>query len=263
MSGVRFSFPACVVAGKGRIDRHDVLILRKYAFAEGVTNYDSARLMLALDDMCAMRCKEWDLYLVESLTAFLIDRTPPYGRIDEIKAAWLIRSLGLDGTVERPVQLELLLHILECASNHSPLLAAFALDQLSIAISDSPSGACHRMRPAQAEITAFDLDYIWRILRQSVQDGRLHLSQLESSVLHTIHNRVRGCDNHSGWNELMDHIAAAERPAIRLRSEPWLMPHRTGDAAETAMNDERNEMLLPVEMAMAIHRTEAAPMAAC
>ncbi len=46
MSGFRFSFPACVIAGKGRIAADDILMLRKYAFPDGVRSSEDALAFL-------------------------------------------------------------------------------------------------------------------------------------------------------------------------------------------------------------------------
>lgn len=223
MGGIRFSFPASVIAGKGRIDRHDVLILRKYAFADGIRTYDDALLMLALSEMCPTHCDEWRPYFIESLSAFIIDIAPPAGRIDPLKSAWLMQALGLDGVVDNALNLEFLLHAMERADSCPDILSAFALDQLRLAVCDEPMGAYHSGRVSRDAISAKDIAYVWRILRSAVESGRLLLTPLEASILHVIQCFVEERDNHPGWDEVMEHVTGAERSADRLRSRPWLM----------------------------------------
>lgn len=228
MSGIRFSFPACVIAGKGRIDRHDLLILRKYAFTNGIRSYDDALLLLALNDMCPVHCDEWPTYFVEQLAAFIVDTAPPRGRLDGPKAAWLIRALALDGQVENPLQLETLLHAIERADSCPDILSAFALDQLRhrlLAPVETSYGT-----PRHAGITADDMTYIWRLLRCRIDGGRLSISALEASSIAMIDDVVRHRDNHPGWREVMDHVAGEERHMDSLRSHPWLL---TDDNVET------------------------------
>lgn len=220
MSGIRFSFPACVIAGKGRIDRHDLLILRKYAFTNGIRSYDDALLLLALNDMCPVHCDDWPVYFVEQLTAFIVDTAPPRGRLDAAKAAWLIRALALDVHVENPLQLETLLHAIERADSCPDILSAFALDQLRhrlLAPAETSYGV-----PRYAGITADDMAYIWRLLRCRIDSGHLSISALEASSLAMIDDVVRHRDNHPGWQEVMDHAASEERHVSDLRSHPWL-----------------------------------------
>ncbi len=222
MSGIRFSFPACVIAGKGRIDRHDLLILRKYAFTNGIRSYDDALLLLALNDMCPAHCEEWPAYFVEQLTAFIVDTAPPRGRLDAAKAAWLIRALALDGRVENPLQLETLLHAIERAESCPDILPAFALDQLRHMLLTPAETSYGVPARRHAGITADDMTYIWRLLRCRINGGRLFISALEATSLAMIDDVVRHRDNHPGWQEVMDHVAGEERHFDSLRSHPWL-----------------------------------------
>ncbi len=229
MSGIRFSFPACVIAGKGRIDGHDLLILRKYAFTNGIRSYDDALLLLALNDMCPAYCDDWPAYFVEQLTAFIVDTAPPPGRLDSAKAAWLIRALALDGRVENPLQLETLLHAIERAESCPDILSAFALDQLRHRLL-APSQASYGVpSPRHAGITADDMTYVWRLLRCRIDGGRLFISALEASSLAMIDDVVRHRDNHPGWQEVLDYVANEERHIDSLRSHPWL---RSSEPAE-------------------------------
>lgn len=227
MGGIRFSFPACVIAGKGRIDRHDLLILRKYGFPDGILSYEDALLLLALNDMCPDHCDDWPAYFIEQLTAFVVDMAPPRGRLDPLKSAWLTRMLGVDGVIEHPLHLEVLLHAMERASDHAPLLSVFALDQLRHALSTNPAGAHARARPAAHGITDQDLAFVWRIFRQSVDNGRLFLSPQEASTLYMIDNLVRHRQNHPAWTDVMQHASGQDRPLITLRNSPWLVIRET------------------------------------
>ncbi|WP_313601123.1 hypothetical protein [Rhizobium sp.] len=228
MSGIRFSFPACVIAGKGRIDRHDLLILRKYAFTNGIRGYDDALLLLALNDMCPVHCDDWPAYFVEQLTAFIVDTAPPRGRLDAAKAAWLIRALALDGHVENPLQLETLLHAIERADSCPDILSAFALDQLRYRLLRPTASSYGATR--HAGITADDMAYIWRLLRCRIDGGHLFISSLEASSLAMIEDVVRHRDNHPGWQEVMDYAAGEEQHVDSLRSHPWLQTEGNGGA---------------------------------
>jgi hypothetical protein len=223
MSGIRLSFPACVIAGKGRIDRHDLLILRKYAFADGIRNYDDALLLLALNDMCPIHCDEWPAYFVEQLATFIVEEATPKGRLDAIKSAWLMRALAFDGRIEQPLQLECLLHALERAESCPDILSAFALDQLRHALGGRAAGAGTLARQRLAGITADDIAYVWRILRWRVDAGRLFVSMLEAASLRMIHDVVQDRDNHPGWDEVMAFVTGDERSIGNLRTRPWLI----------------------------------------
>ncbi|TWF54188.1 hypothetical protein [Neorhizobium alkalisoli] len=219
MSENRFSFPACMIAGKGRIEAYDVLMLRTYAFPEGVRRVSDTQMMLELHDLCPTQCDEWANYFVESLSAYLVNGGGMPGVIDERKTSWLIRAIADNGAVRSWLEIELLLHVMEIADSTTETLSAFALDQVRIGLSTTASGrlggisnsAYGKTRPAQNGVTAFDLSYIWRVLRPAVDKGRLMLSMMELAILSEIDALAQRSDHHPGWNEIMLQFAAIER----------------------------------------------------
>lgn len=223
MSGFRFSFPACVIAGKGRIVADDILMLRKYAFPDGIRSSEDALVLFALNDSCPEQSSDWSTYFVESLTAYLVHGTEPLGRIDDAKAGWLMRTIAADGAVNSALELELLLHVMELASEVPESLSAFALDQIRLALDPGARGAYRAIRPASAGITAFDLTYIWRVLRGATERGRLMLSPVEALVLREIDRLADAEAHHPAWREIIAAVAVYERPKEVLRSGPWLV----------------------------------------
>jgi hypothetical protein len=223
MSGFRFSFPACVIAGKGRIAADDILMLRKYAFPDGIRSSEDALTLFALNDSCPEQSPEWSTYFVESLAAYLMRGTAPTGRIDDTRAGWLMRTIAADGAVHSALELELLLHAMEVASEVPESLSAFALDQIRLAFEPAARGAYHAARPASAGITAFDLTYVWRVLRGAQERGRLVLSPLEARVLREIDELADPAAHHPAWREMIAAVVTYERPREVLRTGPWLV----------------------------------------
>lgn len=222
MSGFRFSFPACAIAGKGRITADDVLMLRKYAFPDGIRSSDDALMLFALNEACPESGPEWTTYFVESLTMFLVHGSTPAGVIDDGKAGWLMRAIASDGAIHSALELELLLHAMEVASEVPESLSAFLLDQVRLALVPDACGAYHAGRPAAEGISAYDLAYIWRVLRGALQRGRLMLSPLEALVLREIDRLAAPSDHHPVWREMMAAVVMVERPREMLRTKRWL-----------------------------------------
>lgn len=222
MGGFRFSFPACVIAGKGRIDSDDIVMLRSYAFPAGLRSADDALCLLALDECCIQKTPDWATYCIENLSAFLVHGSEPAGRIDEAKAAWLIRTIADEGVVYSPLGLDFLLHAMEIASEVPESLSAFALDQLRLAICVSPRGAYHLRRSGADGVTVEDLAFVWRILRGALERGRLMLSPLETLVLRSIDDCVDTSNHHPAWREMMAAIVTLDRPKETLRASPWI-----------------------------------------
>ena len=222
MSGFRFSFPACVIAGKGRIEADDVLMLRKYAFPDGIQSSEDALALFALNECCPGSGSEWAGYFVESLTTFLVRDSEPTDIINDGKAGWLMRTIATDGAIHSELELELLLHVMEVASEVPESLSAFALDQLRLAMTHDARGAYHKSRPAAEGITAHDLAYIWRVLRGALERGRLMLSPIEAQVLREIDSLAVPSAHHPAWCEMMAAVMMLERPRETLRTKRWL-----------------------------------------
>src|SRR6478735_4099625 len=108
MGGYRFSFPACVIAGKGRVMTDDILMLRRFAFPDGLKSSEDALELLALNEASIEKSPQWSAYLVESLAMFIVYGSAPMGLIDENKATWLMRTLSVDGAVKSALELEVL-----------------------------------------------------------------------------------------------------------------------------------------------------------
>jgi hypothetical protein len=218
MSEYRFSFPACMIVGKGRIDREDVILMRKYTFPDGIACSGDADALLALHRACQDPCAEWERYFVESLTSFVVHEVSPQGSFDEAKAEWLIDMLACDGVVPTPLELELLVHAMEVAADVPDRLSAFALDQLRHALLATDQGGYAESRPPADAVTLYDLAYVWRVLRRAVHCGQLVASPRETDVLVEINMLASSGHNHPGWYELMTQVAAQKHPYDALAS---------------------------------------------
>ncbi len=212
MSEHRFSFPACVIAGKGRIEAYDVILLRKFAFADGVTTRDQADAMIALHRLCPDQCAEWEAFFIESIAAFAVFEEAPVGRLDEQNATWLIHMFSMDGTVASAAELDMLVHAVELATETAESLSTFLLDQIRRAILPDLDCAHALSRPPAAAVTEYDLALIWRLLRPAVDRGRLLMSPREAAVLYDIDQLTEPSGNHPLWNEMMAQIVTLERP---------------------------------------------------
>jgi hypothetical protein len=220
MSEFRLSFPACLIAGKNQLAADDLLFLRNYTFPNGLRTSDDVLVLMTLQNCCPEKCDEWEVFFIEALTDFIVHYSYPQGSLDEINVAWLVRLLSTDGVVNSPLELRLILNVIETSANVPPALGAFALDQLRLAIEDGV-GAYALTRPiARPGITRHDLDYVGRILRHKQDAGRLALSPVKIAVLERIDAVIRSASNHPGWQDLMDMVVT--RTEDRPIASRWL-----------------------------------------
>ncbi|MGE7370935.1 hypothetical protein ACQKKX_17990 [Neorhizobium sp. NPDC001467] len=223
MSDGRFSFPACVIAGKRRLDVDDLLMLRKHAFSDGIRTEEDVHLLLAIHRACDSSCTEWDCYLVESIAAYAVHGQKPRGWLDEANAEWLIATLSVNGVVATSLELEILLHALDIASSAPECLSAFMLDQMRLGLNRNAGSAYSLSRPnSHPGVDIDDLHYLWRVLRSACDNGRLTLSPRERDVLVAIDAMAEPRVHHAGWNALADTLQlrlATPHPGPRA---PWL-----------------------------------------
>lgn len=111
MREFRLSFPACVIAGKQRLDHHDVVLLQTYGLPHGVCTHEDAMTLLVLNGCCPDKCAEWQGYFIDSMACYILRKQPPENRIDRYKLQWLINTFTTDGKANSPIEQRLLQQI--------------------------------------------------------------------------------------------------------------------------------------------------------
>lgn len=226
MSDLRFSFPACVIAGKGRITPEDVGLLRRHLWPEGIRSRQEAVMALALQERCDSHCPEWAIYLVESVTEFVVWRASPTGEVSNETAGWLLEWLTDAGTVWSPVGFDILLHVLDVARSVPSFLSATVLNQVRLALLPIPRGAYARRRTGGHAVSKHDLALVWRVLRSGLDRGTVNLSRAERQILHEIDQLAAPHAHHPGWREMMRLARPETATGDILQVENWSDPAR-------------------------------------
>ncbi len=151
MGELRLSQPACGIAGKPRLTSMDIDILREHVFVHGITSSQEAATLLAINTACAEKCPEWHHYFIDSLSSFVLHHCYPQGSLDQHNAAWLIGMISTGGTVNSPIELELLFHVIDVSPFVPDSLTIFALQQIRIGIRDN-AGAWAAMRHSRRPV---------------------------------------------------------------------------------------------------------------
>lgn len=202
MSEFRFSYPACVIAGKSFLTVQDIAILRTIALPQGVRCETDIVSLLAINNSCREKCPEWSDYFTEVIADFVLNRLAPRGQLDEAKAGLMQRLFATGGLIGSAEELALVLTLID----HAPLvpesLIAFALDQVRHAL-QSDHGAYAGNRKASAGINVDDISYIARVLDAARGDRYETLSPLAATVLVAIDTVAVSAFNHPGWRDLM------------------------------------------------------------
>ncbi len=193
--------PVARITAKGRITRDDVVALRSRTYTDGLATRAEAEALFALATACPIRCPEWSLFFVEAVSDYIVHQEKPHGYVSEDNAAWLIRAISRDGRVESPVELELLVRVLEQAKSAPASLAAYALRQVADA-------AIHASGPLAGEgrmggiIGRPDVDLVRRVLHAFGGAGNIAITRDEAEVLIEMNDRTVEEMNDPSWNDL-------------------------------------------------------------
>lgn len=221
MSDFPFRYPASSIAGKSWLTADDILLLRKHMFPQGLVSPADAAQLVALHRLGGEKCGEWRDWFVEMMTAFIVVHSWPQYSLDDLNAEWLIAMFSRNGMVETEAELEVILHAMEMACAVPDILSAFALDQMRVALATNTGAYAQQRGAKRTGIAACDIEYIYRILRGSLSEGKMVLSAREVAVLDRIDALVRNDVNHPAWDDLVRSISKRTREG-HASAVPWL-----------------------------------------
>lgn len=112
MRDFRLSFPACVIAGKTRLDVHDVVLLKTYSLPSGVRDIRDAMTLLVLNACCPEKCAEWQAYFIETMASYIVKILEPQNGIDRSKLQWITDMFTTGGMANSAIESQLLEHVM-------------------------------------------------------------------------------------------------------------------------------------------------------
>lgn len=113
MRDFRLSFPACLIAGKTRLDVHDVVLLKTYSLPNGVRDWRDAMTLLVLNACCPQKCAEWQSYFIEAMTSYIVEIREPQNGFDESKLQWMTDMFTTNGLANSLIENRLLQHVMD------------------------------------------------------------------------------------------------------------------------------------------------------
>lgn len=220
----------------GTISAKDTLALRRQMWPDGRIELDEAELVFALNDSVANASREWTDFFVEALCDFVVCQQLPKGYVDEDKAEWLMARIARDGKVDSLGELELLVKVLECASNVPDSLRAFALVQIERVVVSGEGPTRDGGSLGAGAISASEVKLLRRMIFAQAGDGALEVTAPEAEFLFRIKDATLTGDNAPEWKTLFvqcvgNHLMAynSYRPLAR----------ETAARLDAFMNDSR------------------------
>lgn len=231
------------IRNKGRIDVQDVLALRRDVFGDGLVSQHEADMLFELNDHAEQTCPEWTVFFLEVMVDFTVRQVEPYGYVGEDAADWLVARISEDGLCKSGTELELLIRILERATETPAGLIQFALRQVLHAVVHGDSrviGGEHQ----PGRVDDGEVVLLRRILFAPGGEGRLAVSRAEAEVLIEIEEAAADADNAPAWADLYTRAIAnfmlassgwtPPSRAEALRADAWLKDTRTDRAGFAA-----------------------------
>ena len=192
---------AAELKAKAALAPADILSLRRIAWPDGRIDPAEAEAIFDLNDAVRSADREWLDFFVEAMNDYVVRQTAPAGYVDEAKAQWLIARIDRDGRVDSLGELELLVKILEDATNAPASLKSYALSQIETAVltGSGPTRGGDALDPGS--VNAAEAGLLRRILFAQAGDGPACVSRAEADMLFRIKDLSLGAANAPEWDK--------------------------------------------------------------
>ncbi len=197
-----------------RMSDSDVLALRRAYYNDGTISESEASRLLKLAVTYAGESDAWPHFFIESLTDFLVHQSEPRGYLSAEQADWLLARIAHDGQVTSGPVLELLVKILETATEVPEKLTLFALGQIKTAVLEGDARLLSAAPLQPGVIGEAEVALLRRILYAAGGDHNAAISRAEAEILFDLNDATVAISNHWSWSDLfakaiVNHLMAA------------------------------------------------------
>lgn len=160
----------------------------------------------------------WQDFLLAEAPSYFTKYCQSEGIISPEKTDWLIHIFSHEGVVETPLQLRLLIALLNVAEDSRGDVESLAINQLRFAI-EGMKCSYQQMRKIDCpDITEDDAAYVLRILQRGGEAGLCRIKDETVNIIYQIGSLTHAGKNHPSWQKLLDQLENAGKRARR----PWL-----------------------------------------
>jgi len=182
------------------ITADDTLAIRRIVWPDGAIDPAEAEAIFDLNSAVKSSAREWVDFFVEAMKHYVVHQQAPVGYVDEAKAAWLIQRIDSDGKVDSLGELELLVEILEDATNAPESLKSYALAQIRGAVLTGSGPTRNGGTLDPGSINADEVALLRRLLYAQASDGPGSISLAEADMLFEIKDATLGAVNAPEWS---------------------------------------------------------------
>ena len=193
---------AKIVASSGKVEASQIAELRRAIYSDGIVSRAEAEVLFDIERARKAHSDAWSQMFVEALTDYALNREPPAGYLSDDTAGWLIGEITKRKVPSTDAEIELLINIVEKATEVTPAFSAYALrlvkDMVIYADGTDARGRLH----AGMRVTEADVDSLQRILWGAGSEGHTAVSLAEAEALFAISHATAGADNDPRFDEM-------------------------------------------------------------
>jgi hypothetical protein len=227
---MNFTDLSAQLKAKSAIDAEDTLALRRLTWPDGKIDAPEVEAIFDLNAICKGTSREWVDFFVEAIAEYVVRQQQPVGYVNEANAAWLMAKIDSDGKVESLGELELLVKILEIATNVPDSLKSYALRQIEAIVVSGEGVTRDGGSLDKGLISDSEVKLLRRMLFAQAGDGPASISRAEADILFRIKDATLGANNAAGWQQLFvqcvgnhlmahsDYVPLARERAVRLEA---------------------------------------------
>lgn len=211
------------IAASGRVTAADVMRLRREVFGDGIVDRSEAEMLFAIDRACNEKSAEWNVFIAEAVTDYIVHQEKPAGYVSPDNANWLVRAMSTDGVIDTVNELEILVKVIETASAVPVELSALALKQVSVAVIDGAGALARSGELVRGRIGKAEVELLRRVLYGFGGDGNIAITRDEAEVLFELNDRTVEENNDPEWSDLFVKAVAN----FMMSASGYSVPNRT------------------------------------
>jgi hypothetical protein len=215
---MHFAQIARQAAAGGAITAEEILALRRAGWADGVMAADEVEAVFTLNDAFAEPTAEWSDFFVEAIGEFVVNGTDPRGYVSEDNAKRLIARIDRDGALQGMTELELLVRVLERATNAPDLLKAYVLDQVERAVLTGSGPTRRGGQLSPGHVNAVEALILRRVLFAPAGDAPAAVSCAEAELLFRLKDATLEAANALEWKQMFVQGVANYLQGVASRS---------------------------------------------
>ncbi len=182
-------------ASDGAVSEAEILQLRQSGWADGRMSREEAEAVFAAQHALTDPTEAWSDFFVEAIRNFVLVGSEPRGYASEDEARWLIAQVKADGRVCSMTELELLVQIIEKATNVPLSLKDYVLGVIEHEVLTGTGPTRCGGELSDTHVSAAEARIIRRVIFGSAGHRPAGVSLVEAEMLYRVKNATLGAEN--------------------------------------------------------------------